>query len=149
MSSLLCLTWCDSLLSTHLIVLILSPLPLSVVPLLFLFSPLPLSSYILFSQEDKTNCVIFIPPSHLSPARVSPLAFSICIHPLSPRSMPLFLLRSIHPPPPCLSHHLLSVSPSLCPSKSLYSCCSSTRPSFLPFLSSGVFFLFLFLSCGT
>lgn len=112
--------------------------PSSVCPL-----PFPLSLFHLtFSQEDKTNCVIFNPPSHLSPACVSPPAFSNCIHPLSPRS----IHASVPPllPLPSLSH-LLSISPPLCPSKSFYSCCSTTRPSCLPFFS----FFFFFLSCRT
>lgn len=143
-SSLLCLTQCDSL------VLILSPLPLSVLVLLSLFSAFPLSSYILFSQEDKTNCVIFIPPSHLSPAYGSPIALSNCIHPLSPRSIHASLPPPLPPPSTATSPSSFIIPLSLPLSIQIPLFLLFLHPSFLstrPLLWS--FFPFFFLSCRT
>ena len=83
-------------------------------------------SYSLFSvfSWDKTNCLIFLAPSHLSPVYLLSPVFSDGIHVLpSGPSTPLVLLFSLHPPrnlrKQCWSH---PPHPS-----NYYFCCSPVR----------------------
>lgn len=92
-----------------------------------------------FSHRRIKQIVSFSSLLHTSPQHMTlPYLFLTAFIP-----SPTGIHASVPPllPPPSPSH-LLPVSPSLCPSKSLYSCCSSIRPSFLPFLFSGVFVFF-------
>lgn len=94
-----------------------------------------------FSQEDKTNCVIFIPPSHLFAANLSPP--SCRVHPVSPRSVLASVLPSLSPSIP-LSFIIPCLPPSLSPSVRPNPFIPAVPPPVLPFYPSSALQFFFF-----